>query len=466
MKEYHVQELRGNPLFYKKYHGGKNFMKKLLSLTMALILLLSFTACSGGNETVNENGGESGEIATTITEPVEVEFWHAMSGGHEEALTKITNDFNEQHENITVKLVNQGSYGDLGQKVMASAKADTLPVMSQAYEDWITEYIQYDFVTNLTPYINHPEVGWTEDELNDIVKVFREANQWDGKYYGIPFNKSTRILFYNTGLLEERNVEVPTTWDELRAAAEKLTFEENGKKVIGMGFENAIGLEFSTYVKQAGGDFIDEKTGEVLFNSPEGKEALTFINDMIQDGVARLAGEDGYMSGPFGRGDVAMYIGSSAGIPYVAGSAEGNIEWSATVLPKGKEAATNFAGTNVTVFNTATEQQKLAAWKYMKFLINTKNTAYWAEKSGYLPVRYSALESESWKAYVKENPVYGVGQQQFDAGFYDPRVIGAYGMKNAVAKEIEAVLLGQKTVEQGLNDAAEAAQKELDRANR
>lgn len=448
-------------------------MKKIISLLLITVLAFTLAACSSGtknqgaeNTAPAKKDDKKQEMATEITGPVEIEFWHAMSGGHEEALTKITDDFNASQDKVKVKLVNQGSYGDLSQKVMASAKAKKLPVMSQAYEDWITEYIQNDLVTNLNPYIENSEIGWSDQELNDIVQVFRDANQWDGKYYGIPFNKSTRILFYNQGLFEEKGVKVPTNWDELRTAADKLTFEKNGKKVVGLGFENSIGLEINTWIKQAGGDFIDDQTGEVKFNSPEGKEALTYIQNMIKDGVGRLAGEDGYMSEPFGRGDVAMYIGSSAGIPFVEKAAEGNINWSAMVLPKGKKAATNFAGTNVTIFNTATDQQKLGAWEYIKFLINTDNTAYWAEKSGYLPIRYSALESDRWKQYIKENPVYGVGQQQFDAGFYDPRVLGAYGMKNAIAKEIEAVLLGQKSVEQGLNDAEKAANAEHDKANR
>ncbi|WP_066418153.1 extracellular solute-binding protein [Sutcliffiella cohnii] len=187
-------------------------------------------------------------------------------------------------------------------------------------------------------------------------------------------------------------------------------------------------------------------------NSSEGKEALEFVNNMILDGVARTAGEDGYMSGPFTRGDVALYIGSSAGIPYVAAPAEENgINW----------AATPFAGTNVSIFASASDEEKKAAFEYMKFLINTENTTYWAMQSGYLPVRYSALESSEWKQYTDENPEYGVGEQQFDAGFFDPRIVGAYGLKNSVAKEIDRVFLGELTVEEGLEAAEKAADREL-----
>ena len=172
------------------------------------------------------------------------------------------------------------------------------------------------------------------------------------------------------------------------------------------------------------------------------------------------------MSNPFGRGDVGIYFGSSAGIPFVAQAAEGKINWSAAPLPKGKEAATLFQGTNLTVFASASDEEKLAAWEYMKFMTSKDQTVFWAKETGYLPVRTSALEDPAWKQYTEENPVYGVGELQFTAGYYDPRPVGAFDMKNAVSKEIQSVLLGQKSVDQGLEDAAKGAQTALDRASK
>lgn len=453
-------------------------LKKLLLTLLISLLTIALVACgnNGDKEESNKDEGNKentetnapsesntdSSVVTSLDQPIEIEFWHAMSGGHEQALEKITDDFNASQENITVKLVNQGSYDDLSTKNMAAARANTLPVLTQSYEDWITEYLENDLVADMTPYVTDSEIGFSEDELNDIVEVFREMNTWDGKYYGLPFNKSTRIMFYNVDYLEEAGVDVPTTWDELRKVAEATTGEKDGRNVIGLGLENSVTLEFNQWVHQAGGVYFDEANGTFEMNSAEGKEALEFVYGMIEEGIARTAGEDGYMSEPFARGDVALYIGSSAGIPYVAAPAEENgLNWGAAVLPAGKQAATPFAGTNVSVFSSATEEEKYAAWEYMKFLINTENTTYWAMESGYLPVRYSALESDEWKAYVSENPEYGVGEQQFDAGFYDPRIKGAYALKNAVAKELDRVLLGEITVDEGLANAEEAAKREL-----
>ena len=77
---------------------------------------------------------------TKVTEKTEITFWHAMSGSNEEAIQKITDDFMEQNENVSVKLVNQGGYMDLFDKLMASAKADQLPTMTQIYSNRLSWY--------------------------------------------------------------------------------------------------------------------------------------------------------------------------------------------------------------------------------------------------------------------------------------------------------------------------------------
>lgn len=452
-------------LQYKIHNDGGYNMKKFLFVLLVGLIAISLVACGNAEKPNEDKKKETASVPEELTGPVEIEFWHAMTGGLEETLKTMTDEFNQSQDNITVKLVSQGSYDDLSKKLMASAKAENAPVMAQAYEDWMTQYIENDLITDLTPYMEHKQHGWSKNELNDIVSVFREANTWEDKMYGVPFNKSTEVLYYNTDMLTEKNLEIPATWEGYQAAAKALTTNKDGKQVVGLGFENSIGLSFPTYVRQAGGKTIDGAVDEVTFNTPEAKTALEFLNGMIAEGTARLAGEDGYMSSPFGRGDVAMYVGSSAGISFVGAEAEGKINWSVAPLPKGKAAATAFQGTNLAIFNSATDEEKLAAWEYMKFLTSTEQTVFWAKSTGYVPVRTSALETDEWKKYVEENPAYGVAASQFDAGYYDPHIKGKSGINEALNKEIQSVLLQEKSIEDGLKDLQKSAQDAVDKAN-
>jgi multiple sugar transport system substrate-binding protein len=449
-------------------------MKKwMLLLTFALCLTLA--ACGGG-DTTNSSPDPSTSanqapastpaqpeetvsgIQTEINTPVEIEFWHAMTGAHEEALNRIVEQFNAESELITVKAVSQGSYSDLQQKIMASARANTLPALSQVTTNVVPEYMRHGFIVSLDEYIYDERYGLTDEEFTDIVEIFREAGQWDGMFYAMPFSKSTRVLFYNKGLLEEHHLNVPETWDDIRQIAETVT----GNGMVGMGFENSFEMEFESLLRQMGGEYVNEEAMEARFASEAGIRAMSLIQNMIEEGIARTAGEDGYMSNPFGRGDVAMYIGSSAGIPFVRSAAEGNIDWSVTVLPtfEGK-AATPFAGNDVVIYNQSTDEQKLAAWEFVKFLISPEISAQWAMDSGYLPVRYSALELPAYKSFKEENPEQGVGELQFDAGYFSARVPGASAVRTHVLDELEEIVLGRKSVEEGLQAAQDKANQAL-----
>ncbi|MFS0562789.1 ABC transporter substrate-binding protein [Terribacillus sp. 179-K 1B1 HS] len=425
-------------------------MKKVISV-LSLFLVLFLAAC-------NNSSGANANGDSDANGPVEIEFWHAMSGPHEEAIKKFADDFNSAHEDITIKPVNQGSYDDLQQKIMAAAKAGNLPDMAQATTNVIPEYIDNKFITSLNDFIEDPEIGLSEDELNDYIEVFRDSSTWDDTYYSLPFSKSTRVLYYNQTLLEENGLEVPKTWDELQEVAKTVT--KDG--VVGMGFENSYEAEFQGILKQMGGTYMDEETGEPQFASKEGQEAMTFIKDMIDDGIARTAGEDEYMSNPFGRGDVAMYIGSSAGIPHVDGAMEDGIEWSTAPIPTlDGEAATTFAGNDVVIFNQSEEAEQKAAWEFMKYLTSAEVTSEWSMLSGYLPIRQSALDTEEYQTFLEENPAYKAGTEQFDAGFFIARVPGGDAVRNIVLEEMDYILQGMKSVEEGLTEAQDRAKAEL-----
>ncbi|SDD24995.1 multiple sugar transport system substrate-binding protein [Terribacillus halophilus] len=425
-------------------------MKKVIAV-LSLFLVLFLAAC-------NNSSGANANGDSDANGPVEIEFWHAMSGPHEEAIKKFADDFNSAHEDITIKPVNQGSYDDLQQKIMAAAKAGNLPDMAQATTNVIPEYIDNKFITSLNDFIEDPEIGLSEDELNDYIEVFRDSSTWDDTYYSLPFSKSTRVLYYNQTLLEENGLEVPKTWDELQEVAKTVT--KDG--VVGMGFENSYEAEFQGILKQMGGTYMDEETGEPQFASKEGQEAMTFIKDMIDDGIARTAGEDEYMSNPFGRGDVAMYIGSSAGIPHVDGAMEDGIEWSTAPIPTlDGQAATTFAGNDVVIFNQSEEAEQKAAWEFMKYLTSPEVTSEWSMLSGYLPIRQSALDTEEYQTFLEENPAYKAGTEQFDAGFFIARVPGGDAVRNIVLEEMDYILQGMKSVEEGLTEAQDRAKAEL-----
>ena len=435
-------------------------MKKLL-LTILFGLFTPFALTACGNEGTTSTSNEENGTAE-VAEPIEIDFWHAMSGVHEEALTELIELFHAENDHIRVNAVNQGGYSDLGQVIMANARANTLPHLAQSVPTTVTQYIDNNFLLPLNSFIEDSEIGLTDEEFNDIISVFRESSTWGDTLYSIPFGKSTRILFYNRTMLEEHGIEVPTSWEELIAAAEVLTVDNT----IGMGFENSFEPEFMALLMQHGGVYVDEEAMTAQFASQEGVDALTIIADLVESGNARLAGEDRHLSGVFGRGGVAMYIGSSAGLPHVAAAMQEGIEWGTAVIPSfNGESATAFAGNDVVMFDSGTEAEQRAAWEFLRFSLQPEVTAQWAIASGFIPVRYSAKELPLFVEYLEANPIHAAASNQFEAGFNPTRVNGASAIRNIVLEELDNIMLGRVSVAEGLQSAQDRANEVLENQN-
>ena len=308
-----------------------------------------------------------------------------MNGDLEKSLTSLTEKFMAENPNIKVTLQNQSSYKDLQQKITATvASPKDLPTMTQAYPDWMFNPIKDNLVTDLTPYIENETLKF--DNYEDILPSFREAAKIDGKIYGMPFNKSTEVLWYNKTLLDELGLKAPTTYDELVQVAK--TIKEK-KGIAGAGFDS-LNTYYTTFLKTEG------KTFDSSFDvtSEASAKALNYYLEGVKEGYFRIAGTDNYLSGPFGNGTVAMYVGSNAGENFVKQGVGDKFEVAAAPYPT---SASLQQGTDLYVFSSSTAEQKTAAYMFLKFLTTKENQITWASETGYMPVRQSAIDSEEYK---------------------------------------------------------------------
>jgi multiple sugar transport system substrate-binding protein len=104
-------------------------LKKKVFGGLALSTSLLLAACGNG-ETTTEEGTNDTAGETTSEETVEITFWHAMNGPHQEAITKLTDEFNESQDQYQANEENQGDYNTLNQSIIAGGASQTLPTMS------------------------------------------------------------------------------------------------------------------------------------------------------------------------------------------------------------------------------------------------------------------------------------------------------------------------------------------------
>lgn len=317
-------------------------------------------------------------------ETTEIVFWHAMGGGQGEALEKLVKEFEKENPNIKVNLQNQGNYGDLNQILVATMQSpDDLPTITQAYPDWMLQFQDANLVADLTDMVKGED---GIEDYDDIIPGVREEIEEDGKIVGLPFNKSTEVLWYNKTMFDELGLEVPTTYEQLEEVSKKIK-EEKG--IPGVGFDSLANF-YSTYLHNKGLD-MDE---DLDVAGEKSVEAVEYYQKGIKDGYFRIAGTDQYMSGPFANEQVGAYIGSNAGEVYIKDGVEDKFEYAAAPYPAESSVQ---QGTNIYMFDNASEEEKKAAFEFLKFLISKDSQIDFALDTGYIPVRTSAIEDSKYK---------------------------------------------------------------------
>ena len=225
--------------------------------------------------------------------------------------------------------------------------------------------IQDGLVTDLTPYIENETLKF--DNYDDVLPSLREAAKIDGKIYGMPFNKSTEVIWYNKTLFDELNLTPPTNYDELVKVAKEI---KDKKGIPGAGFDS-LNTYYTTFLKSEGKTF--DNNFDVT--SDASVKAVNYYLEGVKEGYFRIAGTDKYLSGPFGNETIGMYVGSNAGENFVKQGVGGKFEVGAAPYPTN---ASLQQGTDLYVFSSATPEQKTAAYEFLKFLtskvlLNQKN---------------------------------------------------------------------------------------------
>lgn len=424
----------------------KSWQRALLTVA-SLGLALTLAAC--GNKSASDS-------KTKSDEPVKISFWNGMNGPYQKALQKIIDDFNGSQSKYKVVSTAQGDYTALQQKIMAAAKSNSLPVISQTTYTTVPDYSKNNLIEPLDNYMLKGDNKLSSADLKDIYPSFLSSSKYQGKYYSIPFSKSVRVMYYNQDILDKYNLKKPTTWEDIAKDGEIL--KSHG--IYSMGFDKSWDMEFEGLARQAGNPLIGVNGKQVNLDSPESLEAANFIMDMIKDGTAKTAGEDFYWTQAFTQGKSAFYAGSSAGVTQMVAQAPKSLHWGTMPLPSynGKKA-TEIAGNDIVMFKSASAEQKKGAWAFMKYLMSTKETAKWAKATGYVPLRKSATETSDFKDYLKKNTYNQAAVDSLPNGFQSNAFLGFSEYRTKLLEAVDAMLTKNEPVKKALTNLQTETEK-------
>lgn len=372
---------------------------------------------------------------------VTITFMEAMSSGAQKpALDLLTKRFEASHPGITVNLIAEPNYGVLQQKEQASIAAGAPPTIAQAYENWAAGYADAKAIIPIGGYVNNKKVGVKPADQQQIWKgVWKDLYLPDGKIWMWPFNKSDYVVYYNADMLQKAGLPVPKTWVEYAKVAKAVTKNGNWAESLDTGTLSSPANGTYVYlsiVRAFGGTWV--ANGKPTLDTKAGIKALGFLADLKKSGALQI-GTNYPGETALGAGRSAFDLSTVAGYPYVLAAAGGKFAMKVAPMFTGRNGQGNsLQGTNIVIFAKSSNAERAAAWEYMKFLSEPRQTAYWAETTGYLPVTRAALPV--MKRYIATHPYQQIAAQSLQTAGGSPPYAWWTAAVGQVAQAMQSVL--------------------------
>ncbi|SIQ27955.1 carbohydrate ABC transporter substrate-binding protein, CUT1 family [Halanaerobium kushneri] len=403
--------------------------------------------------------------AMVSAQTIELEFWHAMSGGRTAAVEKIVDGFNAEHDDIHVTAQFTGSYAETLTQGISAVRSGNPPHIIQVYEVGTQTMLDSEAIVPVY------EIAEGKIDFGSVIQPILNYYSVDGHLYSMPFNSSTAMLYYNKDAFAKAGIEdVPETWADI---------EEMGLKIIDSGAANH-GLSFGwpawileqmhAYHNKPYANNDNGRSGratEVYLDRDFAKMVLGYWTDLVEKDVVAYGGREYSANQDFLAGEVAMLIQSTSSLSSIIDSAD--FEVGTTFLPRfeGQGIGNSvIGGASLWVMKGHSQEEYDAVVEFFKYLSQTDVTIQWHKDTGYFPSTNAAVKTLMDNRWFSENPNYLTAFLQVLSGVQSPAANGVLlgnfvEIRDIVDTAVEEAFTGVSTAEEALNKADEEADKVL-----
>ncbi len=425
-------------------------------------------AAQGGAAAAPTTASGAQAAAPAAAGAVDLDFYYpvAVPGPITQILDKYAADFHKDNPNINVKPVLAGSYQDALTKIQTTVQGGGAPpglAVLLSTDMW--SLIDADAIVPLDQCIS--TIGG-DAYLKDFFPAFMANSQVQGKTWGIPFQRSTPVLYYNKDAFKEAGLDPekpPKNWDELVSMSQKLTKKDANGQVTRWGVQiPSDGFPywmFQGFAIEAGKNIVGDSATEVYFNTPEVKRALEFWASLSSKYNVMQPGVIAWATTPndFTAGKTAMMYHTTGSLTNVLKQAQFPVGVAFMPADKGYGAPTG--GGNLYIFKNAPKEKQDAACKFIQFLTSPERAAQWSIDTGYVATRNSAYDTQAMKDLAAKQPQYLVAKDQLQ---YAQRELGTHAapqLQQTLGNNIQAVIAGKKTADQAMQDGQAEADRIL-----
>jgi multiple sugar transport system substrate-binding protein len=376
---------------------------------------------------------------------------------------KLAARFMEERPDIKVKLdASGGNYDAILQMTLRAAITGGLPDVSYYPYNRMPLLVERGIPIQLDRFIAQ-EPDW---EKKGYLGSVLDLGRLNGKVYGLPFNTSTTVIYYNADLVRKAGGnpdKLPQTWGEVTSLAAKIKALGGNHQGMYYDYYDTTGnWTFIALVESMCGRMMSADNGEITFDRPAGMRALKVLQEIGQAGMVDMSKSQARQA--FSAGTLGIFVVSTSYLEELTKAAKGHFDLRVGPFPVPCEAGRLPAGGNAAVMLTKDPAKQAAAWEWIKFITGPVGQAIAVKGTGYMSTNTIAIErADLLGDFYREHPAYMVSVAQLPrmTGFFAFPGPNSVKISDVIRNYLREVITLQRTPEQVMPDMADRVKKLL-----
>lgn len=436
-----------------KLFTRRQFLRNSLLGAGAVTAGLGLAACgdTAAPAAANNSKASTGENGT-----IELKYWYCWTDKIKENNEERVQEFNDsigKDKGIHVTAEYQGSYDDLNSKLKTAFTANEEPDVSVMVINSTQAFADGGMIQKVDDLIDSSDVSDFWPGLMENCKV-------NGDLYGVPYLRSTPVLYYNKTLFKKAGLDpetAPATWDDMVKASDAL----KSVGVGGYGFYSYIWVLTALDYCNGGSPFGDDLSAKsCTFNEKPAVEMAQWLKDGTDNhNFAFSGGSNGSdtLKTNAANQKVAMWASSTADLTnYLDLAGQGGYEIGVGFIPKKTQNKVPTGGCNLVMTSRLEGDRRNAAGEFINFMTSKDAAVKNHLKTGYLLTRQSDKDDDRIKEAYAKTPEYQVAFDQLQYAIGDYMNAGYAEASKDYTDAIEKIMGGSADQIQSILDDAKS----------
>ncbi|MEQ1616577.1 MAG: sn-glycerol-3-phosphate ABC transporter substrate-binding protein UgpB [Hyphomicrobiaceae bacterium] len=396
----------------------------------------------------------------------EIQWWHAMTGGNNEVVVKLADEFNASQKDYKVVPTYKGSYPDTMNAGIAAFRANNPPHIMQVFEVGTATMMAAKGAIKPVQDLMK-EAGERFDPASYLPAIAGYYSTAKGEMLSFPFNSSSMVMWLNKDQLKKGGVDAATlkTWPGVFEAAKKLRASVSPTCGFSTAWTTWAHIEqlaaWHNVPLGTKANGLDGFETALNFNGPLHVKHLTNLVELQKDKTFDYAGRTNTGEGRFTSGECPIFLTSSAFYGNVKGNAK--FDFGAAPMPYYPDVAgapqnSIIGGASLWVMGGKKPEEYKGVAKFFTFLSDTDRQMKLHIESGYLPITNAAYEKTRASGFYEKNPgrdtpLVSLANKAPTENSRGLRFGNMVQIRDMWAEELEAALQGSKPPQKAMDDA-------------